>query len=96
MIDYPALDALLRKIEAEVQSGRPSLPLRRLRVKEEGPFGKVIAWSHAGTHNEDLDPKAARSLLDSRLVQLGLRTGPGSVTSDDDGSVLQFWDIEEL
>ncbi len=70
------------------------LPLRRLRVKKE--LGdEVIAWSYYVVNNEDLDTDAAKNLLDSRLASLGLQTGPGSLTNDNDGSVLSFWKIKE-
>lgn len=92
-IDYAGLDILLSKMESEIRNGA-KFPIHRLRVKNEGSFGKVIAWSYIG--DKDLDTNAAERLLDSRLATLGLRTGSGTVTSDDDGSVMSFWRIQEL
>ena len=98
-IDYEAIDGVLSTLETEVKSGtlRDSsgtpLHVRRLRIREEGQFGRVVGWSYTGG---DVDLDAARALVDLRIASLGVRTGPGAVTSDTDGGVLYFWDIKEI
>lgn len=94
MVDYQKLDALLRSCEAELRT-RPTrsttLPIRSLRVKDEPPFGKVIAWTY---DLPNIDPGAAKRFIDSRLEEVGLRTGLTSWSTDDDGTPMVFWGIE--
>jgi hypothetical protein len=98
----PRLDSVLEhklartlsQIEAEVRQ-EGVLPIKQLRVKQDKALNqKVIAWSFVSRPEKDLDYKKARAIIDHHIGYLGLKTGPGGLTEDEDGSELWFWDIE--
>jgi hypothetical protein len=96
MVDYQKLDELVRSFEAEMKTRdtrHTILPVRSLRLKDEAPFGKVIAWSY---DKPNLDSAVARRLIDAHLAEAGLRTGVTNWSTDDDGTPMAFWGVEVL